>query len=717
MKPLRIRGAGYGRFNSFDVYLEDGTTAIVGPNGAGKSRLLNAIELGLFADGGRDLNQWVSPFGDTLELQLEFEHDGTRYRVRRTAGKKTTLHLEEHGQFEDGGYGFAWKPLNRENARATQAALEELLGLTRETFRASSFLAQGDAGAFTEADPADRKRILGAILDPRGTWQRLEKHAKADLDAWAKDHTEKATHAHILDHTVLTLGDTVGALRAAIDREAACRRSHEEAVAGLVAANHELTLLQAAIDQLARLREEEKNARTNLERFDVQLGKTQEAAEMLVDAKAELEELTEAAGPVAELEEKMTAQEQVEAGKTIADQRVYDALERTKGMREAALAYEEQVKELDAKREVLLANATPQSCELCGQRLGHEALTETLKSYTAQRAALAEKADAEMRKWQRERGSLAAALKAQTEYRDFKRVDYDTPLAAARLAAARVPNTAYRVQVLETVVGTAGQIRGQIRDAHEELDGARAALQAATIEAAGADEVRARVGKAQELVGTWGHELEEAVAGLAVARTHASQAEEAARELAGLRAELADAAGRKEILTLAERAYGKDGVPLLIAENAIPTIEARANELLELLPTEDGVTFHLELHTQREVGGDHLRETLDIVVYDADGARPYETFSGGERARLNIALRIALARLLASRASAESRLLAVDELEYLDELGQAGMVDVLRSVAGEFDRILVVSHAPNVQDAFDRVIEIEKTNGVSRVAA
>jgi DNA repair exonuclease SbcCD ATPase subunit len=124
--------------------------------------------------------------------------------------------------------------------------------------------------------------------------------------------------------------------------------------------------------------------------------------------------------------------------------------------------------------------------------------------------------------------------------------------------------------------------------------------------------------------------------------------------------------------------------PALIVENAaIPQIETEANRILDEL----GTSYRVELRTQRALKtSETLRETLDILIHADAGERPYETFSGGERTRLNLALRIALARLLAHRRGAESRLLVIDEPEYLDEAGVARLAEVLRGLAGDFDR-------------------------------
>ena len=74
--------------------------------------------------------------------------------------------------------------------------------------------------------------------------------------------------------------------------------------------------------------------------------------------------------------------------------------------------------------------------------------------------------------------------------------------------------------------------------------------------------------------------------------------------------------------------------------------------------------------------GDVISETLDIRISDEVGTRDYEMYSGGEAFRVDLALRIALARLLAERAGATLPTLIIDEgfatsLEYSDGGGPA----------------------------------------------
>ena len=194
-------------------------------------------------------------------------------------------------------------------------------------------------------------------------------------------------------------------------------------------------------------------------------------------------------------------------------------------------------------------------------------------------------------------------------------------------------------------------------------------------------------------------------------------AQKVAAELEAGRARRDELQAELDLLALLERAYGRDGIPALIVEaSAIPSIETEASRILAEL----GTSYRVELRTQKALkSGDGLADTLDVVVLTESGARPYESFSGGERTRLNAALRIALSCLLAHRRGAEAKIIVCDEPEFLDEQGQMALADVLRRLVtdGTCEKAILVSHAAALRDSFDNTIAVEKIDGRSRVAA
>ena len=165
-----------------------------------------------------------------------------------------------------------------------------------------------------------------------------------------------------------------------------------------------------------------------------------------------------------------------------------------------------------------------------------------------------------------------------------------------------------------------------------------------------------------------------------------------------------------------ERAFGKDGVPALLIEQALPQIEAKANDLLDRLS--DG-QMSIRFVTQAEYKDkkrDDLKETLDIQISDSAGIRAYEMYSGGEAFRVNFAVRLALSEILAQRKGARLQTLVIDEgFGSQDARGRQRLLEAINLVKDDFAKILVITHLDELKDAFPSRIEVEKTERGSSV--
>jgi exonuclease SbcC len=165
-----------------------------------------------------------------------------------------------------------------------------------------------------------------------------------------------------------------------------------------------------------------------------------------------------------------------------------------------------------------------------------------------------------------------------------------------------------------------------------------------------------------------------------------------------------------------ERAFGRDGVPALLIEQALPQIEQKANDLLDRLS--DG---HMSIRfvTQAEYKDkkrDDLKETLDIQISDSAGLRDYEMYSGGEAFRVNFAIRLALSEILAQRKGARLQTLVIDEgFGSQDVQGRQRLIEAINLVKNDFAKILVITHLDELKDAFPNRIEVEKTERGSTV--
>ena len=155
-------------------------------------------------------------------------------------------------------------------------------------------------------------------------------------------------------------------------------------------------------------------------------------------------------------------------------------------------------------------------------------------------------------------------------------------------------------------------------------------------------------------------------------------------------------------------AFGRSGIPAMLIDAAVPRIEAEANDLLGRM-TDNRLALQLETQRDRRDGG--VAETLDILISDELGSRSYDLFSGGEAFRINLALRIALSKVLANRMGLPLPTLFIDEgFGTQDAAGRERIVDAIASIQDDFEKIIVITHLEDLKDLFPVRIEVLKTS-------
>ncbi|MFH2039791.1 MAG: SMC family ATPase [Chloroflexota bacterium] len=186
------------------------------------------------------------------------------------------------------------------------------------------------------------------------------------------------------------------------------------------------------------------------------------------------------------------------------------------------------------------------------------------------------------------------------------------------------------------------------------------------------------------------------------------------KRLDGEREDLAGLIGRLKTL---ERAFGKDGVPALLIEQALPEIESRANDLLDRLSDGSMSVRFVTQSSYKDKKRDDLKETLDIQISDGVGVRDYEMFSGGEAFRVNFAIRLALSEVLSHRKGARLQTLVIDEgFGSQDAHGRQRLIESINAVRGDFAKVLVITHLDELKDAFQTRIDVTKTENGSVVS-
>lgn len=173
---------------------------------------------------------------------------------------------------------------------------------------------------------------------------------------------------------------------------------------------------------------------------------------------------------------------------------------------------------------------------------------------------------------------------------------------------------------------------------------------------------------------------------------------------------------RSGLLRQLEEACGRKGVQAMLIEAALPEIEGYANDLLDRLT---GGEMRVAIDTQKAAKSkqDSTIDTLDIKISDGSGGKPYENYSGGEKFRINFAVRLALSQVLAHRAGARLQTLVIDEgFGSQDPEGRQRLVEAINAIQDKFACILVITHIDELRDKFPVRIEVEKTAVGSRLS-
>ena len=164
------------------------------------------------------------------------------------------------------------------------------------------------------------------------------------------------------------------------------------------------------------------------------------------------------------------------------------------------------------------------------------------------------------------------------------------------------------------------------------------------------------------------------------------------------------------------RGFGNTGVKSLLFETAIPFLNERANEYLQVLC---GSHATVEFSSQTELASGEKREKFNVKVRYAHGSRDENGISGGELQRADLAVLFALGDLSSSRALAPVKLRLLDEpFDNLDGVGKERVVQLLEHhIAPRVGTLLVMSHDADLQSMFSETITVTKSGGVSRLAS
>ena len=151
-----------------------------------------------------------------------------------------------------------------------------------------------------------------------------------------------------------------------------------------------------------------------------------------------------------------------------------------------------------------------------------------------------------------------------------------------------------------------------------------------------------------------------------------------------------------------QKAVQRNGVPYHLITKALPQIEAEINNILNQI-----VEFTIVLHTDGKNINAH-------IVYDDDNYWPLELTSGMEKFISSLAIRTSLINV---SSLPRPNFIAIDEgFGVLDSDNLNSMYSLFDYLKSQFGFIMCISHIDAMRDIVDKLVEIKKTNGYSKIS-
>ncbi len=171
---------------------------------------------------------------------------------------------------------------------------------------------------------------------------------------------------------------------------------------------------------------------------------------------------------------------------------------------------------------------------------------------------------------------------------------------------------------------------------------------------------------------------------------------------------------KETLLQRATEMFSKNGIQSFIIENALPEIEAKANQILDVI-SDGRLQVYFKVQSKTKKGS--FRETMDIEISSEGQIRSYELFSGGEKFKVDLAIRIAISYVLSSKSGARLSVLMIDEgFGTQDKDGIMRFVECINRISDDFEKIFVITHMDELKDYFQTLIRVNKKNGFSKIS-
>ena len=690
-------------------------------NGAGKSSVLEAILWALYGESrGPGDDDLIRLGEDDMSVVLNFQMEGKGYEISRTKRRGRSQVLALTNLTDD-------VKLTGNSVRETQEAIVKVLGMDHSVFVNTVFCAQNEIATFAGQPPSKRKAMLADILR---------------LDQYSVYEDKAKTMARGYEQDVASLSMVVERTDDEIKRDVVpdgIIEKKEESLQANEASVQANTVEADGIERnLAEARaKSESKTRIDRDRQALKYDLQRNDHQMTSLAKSTKEAMDSVDAEVRRCQEALDHEPKLKAVVQDLESRIKDV----GALAEKAARLDEQARSLNIKRSDCVAMANRLSGEL-----------DKLRARLANVQALGSKCpmcQSDLTEAKR----FAVELEITTDGK-AKRKEHDDLVAESAKIADQITNIVADMKSCESDVSVQRELERDLKRYQDQIvDVSMARERMISLDERAKGIKKQEADRSQELISERSNltvkmealdveaksaidcadkvlEMEKSLSRIRSDRTNMSYAKDAlVAEIATLKSRR-DAVQKKMTQVVGDRirlkeiqeqefvykqlalAFGKNGIPALIMDNALAEIQDEVKKRLDDLSRGK---IRVEFSTQRELKTGKTAESMEILVSDESGTRDFAMYSGGEKARIALAIRLAMLRIMSRRSGRRIESLFIDEVSDLDPVGIDLFGAMVRDLSKDQGQVFVVSHFDRFKDQFPEVLTVTKCRGGSRL--
>jgi DNA repair exonuclease SbcCD ATPase subunit len=658
---------------NFEDY--DDLFAVVGNNGSGKSSIIDMITTTLFYQNrstdsrGVGMDNMIRNGADLFEIEFAFDMNNVSYKIVRRKYRDGAHELE-----------FYVDDLNQsENLVTTQSKIYKVLKMDYDTFLDTTCIWQGKSNSFMEKKPDKRKDVFVQVLG-LGKYEELEDYAK-NLRKETKESIEKL-EARITD------------LQLVINLKSTYQKQLDDGNCNITILGNQIKTKETELEkvlkekvqyeQIMKQRSLILDQRTNLANkittFNESIKKNEELKTSYQDkikTKDELQiKLTQTQQLINNLQDEYT---------NVSNQK--SSLEATNSI------LTNQAKDCKAKYDNL-KNYNQAKCSFCGGDITPDFKKQFLTELMNDGKKYLNDVNTNKTMINQLTSELVSINNSLTINR--------TSLNQTQQSLTNILQIETRLNVLETKII---QDINDLKDYSEQYNkNIEIVIEPLESKQFNDEQIRVELNTLRSQLTSWQSKV-------TLAQNELSKIDKAETDLTDCTKELTSLQVLHDDYDSLVTAYGKSGIQADIIANALPEIEDEINNLLEILSGNVSIEFRTQKETKTKKKGKVPTsiETLDIIINDETGSRVYESYSGGEKFRVDFACHVGLSKFLAKRAGATIDFFIIDEgLGSQDQTAISHFINCVYKLANVFKKVMIITHILEVQDAFNSKVLVYK---------